>query len=73
MNSYPNEWPKFYTATILEWKFLLSEEKYKSIIISSLQYLVKSNKIKLYGFVIMSNHIHLIWQELRVIRMKKRD
>jgi REP element-mobilizing transposase RayT len=65
MNEYPSLWPEFYTATILEWKFLLSEEKYKIIIISSLQYLVKNNKIKLYAFVIMSNHIHLIWQVMQ--------
>ena len=64
MYTYPTEWPEFYTATILEWKFLLSEEKNKIIIISSLQYLVRNNKIKLYAFVIMSNHIHLIWQIL---------
>jgi REP element-mobilizing transposase RayT len=65
MNEYPSLWPEFYTATILEWKFLLSEEKYKIIIITSLQYLVRNNKIKLYAFVIMSNHIHLIWQVMQ--------
>ena len=65
MYEYPILWPEFYTATILEWKFLLSEEKYKIIIITSLQYLVRNNKIKLYAFVIMSNHIHLIWQVMQ--------
>ncbi|MEI9946633.1 MAG: transposase [Chitinophagaceae bacterium] len=36
--------------------------KYKDIIISSFQFLVEDKRIKLYAFVIMSNHIHLIWQ-----------
>mgnify|MGYP001792548483 CR=1 FL=1 len=64
MEKYPVYWPQFYTATILEWKPLLSQDKYKSYIIESLQYLVKNNRITLYAFVIMKNHIHLIWQSL---------
>ena len=64
MQNYPVKWPFFYTATINNWKYLLLEDRFKDIIISSLQYLVKENKIKLYGFVIMNNHIHLIWQSL---------
>ena len=36
----------------------------ENIITSSLQYLVNENRIELNAFVIMSNHIHLIWQAL---------
>ena len=61
---YPIFWPQFYTATILEWKPLLKENKYKDIIIESLRFLVNEKRINLYAFVIMSNHIHLIWQPL---------
>jgi putative transposase len=61
---YPTEWPQFYTATILNWHHLLQEDKYKDIIVESLQFCVKECKIKLYAFVIMSNHIHLIWQQI---------
>ncbi len=60
--SFNNYYPDFYTATILEWKHLLKPDKFKDIIISSLQFLVTDNRITLYAFVIMSNHIHLIWQ-----------
>ncbi|MCW3114621.1 MAG: hypothetical protein JWR18_3017 [Segetibacter sp.] len=52
-------YPDYFTATILEWKHLLKEDKYKEIIISSLQFLVKENRLKVYAFCIMSNHIHL--------------
>jgi putative transposase len=65
MQSYPEHWPQFYTATVLEWKPLLQPDKYKDIIIGSLQYLVKEKRIVLNAFVIMNNHIHLIWQALK--------
>ena len=61
---YPVHWPQFYTATIYEWKQLLLQDQYKEIIIESLKFLVADKRIELNGFVIMSNHIHLIWQAL---------
>ena len=64
MEKYPIYWPEFYTVTILEWKPLLKPDKYKQVIVSSLQHHTTNKKITLYAFVIMSNHIHLIWQAL---------
>lgn len=57
-----NQYPQFFTATVLEWKHLLADEKMKDIIINSLQFLVNNGRVIIYGFVIMPNHIHLIWQ-----------
>ncbi|OJU75840.1 MAG: hypothetical protein BGO09_13495 [Bacteroidetes bacterium 47-18] len=54
----------FYTATILEWKPLLVKDVYKQIVVDSLRHLVSTGKIKVYGFVVMPNHIHLVWQIL---------
>ena len=54
--------PQFFTAIILEWKHLLKPDKYKDVLITSLKFLVDNNRIKLFAFVIMNNHIHLIWQ-----------
>ena len=54
----------FYTATILGWKHLLKTNKFKQIILESLIHLVEKEKVKVYGFVIMPNHIHLIWENL---------
>jgi len=54
--------PQFFTATILEWKNLLKEDEFKDIIIKSLQFLTNEKSIAVYAFVIMPNHIHLIWQ-----------
>lgn len=54
--------PQFFTATILDWKPLLADDRYKQILLSSLSFLVKEQRVVINSFVIMSNHIHLIWQ-----------
>jgi putative transposase len=66
--TYPEYWPQFFTATIHEWKHLLSAAKHKNIIVECLRFLVAQKRITLYGFVPiaigMSNHVHIIWQPL---------
>ena len=57
-----NNYIQFYTATILEWKPLLKENKYKQIITDCLRFLVAQERIKVFGFVLMPNHIHVIWK-----------
>jgi putative transposase len=52
----------FWTDTIKDWKHLLKPDKYKRVIISELQWLKRNNKIAVYGFVIMPNHLHLLWE-----------
>ncbi len=52
----------FFTATILNWYHLLEDEKYKELIMNSLKYMVEKEKIILSAFVIMPNHIHLVWK-----------
>ncbi len=56
----------FFTSTIHNWIPLLKEEGFKEIIISSLNYLKSKNLIRIYGFVIMPNHIHLMWELLEM-------
>lgn len=60
--SYPVHWPQFFTATCYYWLPLLAHDKYKNIIVNSLQFMVKNKRIALNAFAIMSNHIHLILQ-----------
>ena len=62
MTSIITEHPQFFTATILDWKKLLKPDKYKDFIIGSLKFLVENNRVKVNGFVIMDNHIHILWQ-----------
>jgi hypothetical protein len=52
----------FFTATILEWKRLLKPANYKDLIVYSLRFLAENGSIYLYGFVIMDNHFHAVWQ-----------
>ena len=54
----------FFTATILEWKPLLKEDVFKDIIMDSLEFLVTKKRNLLKAFVIMPNHIHLMWNIL---------
>ena len=52
----------FWTATINNWQRLLLKDEYKKVIINSLTYLSDLGKMDVFGFVIMPNHIHLIWR-----------
>jgi REP element-mobilizing transposase RayT len=54
----------FYTETIYGFKNLLADDNIKAKVIDSWKYLVDASKVKIYGFVIMPNHIHLIWDLL---------
>lgn len=52
----------FWTATINKWQRLLMPDEFKDVIVGSLEHLSKSGKIDVFAFVIMPNHIHLIWR-----------
>ena len=56
----------FWTITIKEWIHLLKDDEYKMIIIDSLQWLCVKELVKIYGYVIMPNHIHLLWEQLKM-------
>src|ERR1700704_2871471 len=53
---------QFFTATIQGWKHLLKPDKYKDLIIESFKFLVYEHRMSINAFVIMSNHLHTIWQ-----------
>lgn len=56
----------FWTTTVNKWQHLLQPAEHKIIIINSLQWLVQKELIKLYGFVVMPNHVHLMWEQLKM-------
>ncbi|MCC5928075.1 MAG: transposase [Cyclobacteriaceae bacterium] len=45
-----------------KWHNLLLDDRYKEIIIESLKNLTNAGKIDIFAFIIMPNHIHLIWR-----------
>ena len=56
----------FWTITIKDWIHLLKTDEYKMVIINSLQWLIEKELVRIYGYVIMPNHIHLLWEQLKM-------
>jgi len=56
----------FWTSVIKDWKHLLKTDDMKMIIIGSFQWLVKHELVHIYGYVIMDNHIHVLWEQLKM-------
>jgi len=54
--------PHFITATVVDWIDVFTRQTYRDIVIESLDYCIKNKGMILYGYVIMSNHIHFIIQ-----------
>ncbi len=52
----------FWTSSIKDWKKLLKPDKYKILIIDNLSILIAKGLITVFAFVIMPNHIHLVWR-----------
>ena len=50
----------FVTGTIIRWTPIFAKEVYRNIVIDSLNWHINSQRMKLFAFVIMSNHLHWI-------------
>ncbi len=55
----PNE-IYFLTFTILDWKNIFTEEKYFNLIYKWFDYMKENYDNKIYGYVIMPNHIYIL-------------
>ena len=51
----------FFTATINSWKHLLNDDEIKQILVNALDWMHQNNHASTHGFVLMPNHIHLLW------------
>ncbi|KIO51545.1 REP-associated tyrosine transposase [Flavobacterium hibernum] len=54
--------PHFITATVVDWIDVFSRQNYRDIVVDCLDFCRKNKSMILYGYVIMSNHIHMIVQ-----------
>ena len=54
--------PHFLTFTIIDWLKVLKPISYKQIIIDSMNYCVEKKGLIIRSWVIMHNHMHVIWQ-----------
>jgi len=52
--------PHFLTCTILHWIPIFTRTQTTNIIFDSLRYLQQTDNLKLYAYVILENHLHLI-------------
>ncbi len=50
----------FLTLTVVNWIDLFSRKEYRDIVTDSLNYCTQHKNLELYGWVIMTNHIHLV-------------
>lgn len=53
----------FWTATIHKWYHLLTPDENKSVLLNSLKELSDRGCLTIFAFVIMPNHIHLIFRQ----------
>jgi len=50
----------FLTLTVVEWNFTFTSLPYFELVVESLGYCQKKKELRLLGYVIMPNHLHLI-------------
>jgi REP element-mobilizing transposase RayT len=55
-----NDIPHFITMTVVEWIDLFNRQRYKDVLVDSLNFCIKNKGLIVHAYVIMSNHIHLV-------------
>ena len=54
------ERPYYLTLQVVEWVDIFTRKAYRDIIVDSLNFCIAHKQFEVYGYVIMSNHVHLI-------------
>ena len=54
--------PHFLTATVVDWLPVFTRQETVDILFSSWRYLQKNQNMRLYGFVVLENHLHVVAQ-----------
>ena len=55
---FENEGPYFITCTIVNWLPIFSRPDVVAIVLDSWKFLQTENRLTLYGYVILENHLH---------------
>ena len=53
--------PHFVTVTVVHWLPLFGSPKVAAIVFDSLEFLQKKNRIQIFAYVFMENHLHMIF------------
>lgn len=59
---YETQHPHFVTCTILHWIPIFTRKESVQIIIECLKFLQQKDNLKLYAYVILENHLHMVVQ-----------
>ena len=65
------EYPYFMTCTIVGWLPVFTRSEAVEIILDSWRYLQRERELKLFGYVIMENHLHLIASDPELVKVMK--
>jgi REP element-mobilizing transposase RayT len=57
---YDRKEPHFVTFTILNWLPVFTRKESVDVVIDTLKYLRKSDKLKIYAYVFLENHLHMV-------------
>lgn len=52
----------FLTFTVIDWIDVFTRKEYKMELVDSINYCIANKGLIVWGWVIMSNHLHCIWQ-----------
>ena len=52
--------PHFITCTVLQWIPLFTNQQSVDILLNSLKYLQQKDNLKIYAYVILENHLHML-------------
>jgi REP element-mobilizing transposase RayT len=63
--------PHFITSTVVEWLPVFTSSAYCDVLIESLKFCREQKGLKLYAFVIMDTHIHLLAYSENLPRLMK--
>ncbi len=58
---YPNQ-PYFLTFTVVDWVDVFTRKIYRDMLLESMDFCRRTKALKNWGYVVMSNHMHCIWQ-----------
>ena len=59
---YNPQQPYFLTCTVINWIPIFTRPATVNILLDTFQHLQKNHQLKLYGFVILENHLHWVAQ-----------
>jgi REP element-mobilizing transposase RayT len=54
------EYPYFMTCTVVGWLSVFTRPEAVEIVLDSLRFLQRERELKLFGYVIMENHLHMV-------------